>query len=103
MRHTYVLVRADIPLAQQLVQASHACLQAGARFPQPVEPCHLVILSVASQDHLRQAVEHLAGQGGIQMETFWEPDDALGFTASCSEPVSGQARRWFRRYPLWKP
>ncbi len=87
--------------AQQLVQACHACHQAGARFPQPPEPCHLVVLSVPSQDHLRLAVERLTGESNIQMETFWEPDDALGFTASCSEPVSGQARRWFKRYPLW--
>lgn len=102
MWYTYVLVRADLPLAQQLVQAGHACLQAGARFPQPKEPCHLVVLTVASQAHLRQAVERLTGHGGIEMETFWEPDNAPGFTASCSEPVLGQARRWFRHYPLWR-
>ena len=94
-------MRADLPLAQQLVQASHACLQAGARFSQPEKPCHLVVLTVESQAHLPQDVEHLTGQGGIGMETFWEPDDALGFTASCSEPVAGQARHWFKRYSLW--
>ena len=102
MWYTYVLVRADLPLVQQLVQASHACLQAGARFPQPKEPCHLVVLTVASQAYLRQAVERLMEQGGIGMETFWEPDDTLVFMASCSEPVSGQARRWFKRYALWR-
>ncbi|MBK9943394.1 MAG: hypothetical protein IPP13_17445 [Kouleothrix sp.] len=33
---------------------------------------------------------------------FTEPDDGLGATAACSEPVCGADRRCFRHLPLWQ-
>jgi len=95
-----VLVRADIPLADQIVQVGHACIEAGRRFAQPAEPCHLVLLSVASERHLRDAVAR-AELAGIRCTVFNEPDDDMGDTAACSEPVLAGDRRVFRRFPLW--
>ena len=34
-----------MPIANQLVQVGHACLEAGKRFNQPQQPCSLVLLS----------------------------------------------------------
>jgi hypothetical protein len=96
-----VLVRADIPLADQMVQVGHACLEGGRRFAQPAEPCNLVLLSVPSERHLRDAVVR-AELAGIRCVAFNEPDDDLGDTAACTEPVSARGRRVFRRFPLWR-
>jgi hypothetical protein len=95
-----VLVRADIPLADQIVQVGHACLEAGRRFAQPAEPGNLVLLSVPSERHLHDAVAR-AELAGIRCVVFNEPDDHLGDTAACTEPVLARDRRVFRRFPLW--
>jgi hypothetical protein len=38
----------------------------------------------------------------VQCITFYEPDDGLGYTAACTEPITGLNRRLFRRIPLWR-
>jgi hypothetical protein len=93
-------VRTDIPLADQIVQVGHACLEAGRRFVWLAEPCNLVVLSVPSVAHLRDAVVR-AELAGIHCAIFHEPDDEMGNTAACTEPISCDQRRMFRRYPLW--
>jgi hypothetical protein len=95
-----VLVRTDIPLADQIVQVGHACLEAGWQFAPPAVPCHLVVLAVLSEAHLHAAIA-AAALAGIRCVVFHEPDDELGATAACSEPITGVARRVFRRLPLW--
>lgn len=96
-----MLVRTDIPLAQQVVQVGHACLEAGRRFDWPEETCNLVVLAVPTQRDLQIRVER-ACLAGIRIAVFDEPDDALGITAACTEPLTGAARRIFRRLPLWR-
>ncbi len=90
-----------MPLADQIVQVGHACLEAGRRFAQPAEPCHLVLLSVQSVRHLHDAVAR-AEEAGIRCVVFSEPDDDLSDTAACTEPVLAGGRRLFRRFPLWR-
>ena len=94
-----MLVRADLPVADQIVQAGHACLEAGRRF-QPEENCHLVVLRVPDEIELRLAVQQ-AEAVGIHFASFFEPDDDLGLTAACTAPLASQQRRFFRRYALW--
>jgi hypothetical protein len=97
-----VLVRTDIPFANQLVQVGHACLEAGHRFPQPAEPCHLVLFGVADEDRLKRAVEAIRRQG-LRVAVFYEEDYPAGHTAACTEPVpEGEQQRPFRRFRLWK-
>jgi hypothetical protein len=96
-----VLVRTDLPLAHQIVQVGHACLEAGRQFAQPTQPRNLVVLGVDSELQLRATIEHAASLG-IHFAAFHEPDDAMGLTAACSEPVTGIARRAFRRMSLWR-
>jgi hypothetical protein len=94
-------VRTDLPLATQLVQVGHACLHAGATFPQPTLPAHLVVLAVPSGGALQDALDRAAARG-IPYCVFYEPDDQLGLTAAASAPLTGAARQVFRRYPLWQ-
>lgn len=97
----YVLVRSDIPAADQIVQVGHACLAAAWQFPPPPALCHLVVLSVPSQMALLSALDRLEANG-IRYTLFVEPDDAMGATAACSAPIQGQARAVLRRYSLWR-
>lgn len=99
--HSYVFVRTDIALEQQLVQCAHAVMEAAWRFPRPDAPVFLVVLAVADANSLRQAVAR-TDERGVRCEMFFEPDQAMGYTAACSEPVTGAGQRLFRRYPLWK-
>jgi len=99
VRYTYVLVRKDIPTEDALVQSCHACLQAGQSFGQfPGD--HLVLLSVKDEEALLKTEEMLA-QKGINFEIFWEPDDNMGFTALCTEPLMKESRKLFRKYQCW--
>jgi hypothetical protein len=99
--YAYVFVRTDIPIASQLVQVGHACLEAGNRFAQPQGPCHLVLFGVASEARLLEAAAWL-NAAGIRSITFFEPDDAPGYTAICTEPVAGPTRRLLKRFNLWR-
>jgi hypothetical protein len=100
--HAYILVRNDIPLADQIVQAAHACLEAGFKFPKPGATVNLVLLCVESESQLLAALEEIRLRG-IQFVQFYEPDDDMGFTAACTEPLKDVYRREFRRLPLWTP
>jgi hypothetical protein len=93
-------VRTDIPLADQIVQVGHACLEAGNRFEQPLNPCNLVVLSVPSERHLHEAVARIRF-AGIECLVFYEPDEAMGYTAACTQPVRPNYRRVFKRFSLW--
>lgn len=105
---TYILIRSDIALADQLVQAAHVALEAGKQFIQPDISCHMAVLSVKNQEHLLKAVSD-AQLKGIQMTVFHEPDCAdgtdysMGYTAAASQPITGEQRRIFKKYQLWKP
>jgi hypothetical protein len=96
-----VLVRTDIPLADQIVQVGHACLEAGFKFSKPDEIVNLVLLTVASEKRL---LAHLArlDATGISYMLFHEPDDRMGYTAACTEPLTDIYRREFRHLSLWK-
>lgn len=90
-----------MPLACQLVQIGHACLEAGSRFqPIPLN-CHLVILEVASSDQLLDAMARTQ-ERGITVACFYEPDFPIGHTAACTEPVYSEGRRYFKRYKMWR-
>ena len=94
------MVRTDIPIANQIVQVGHACLEAGNKFKQPQRPCHLVLLAVSSEQKLCDTAAHIA-LAGIQYKIFYEPDDNMGYTALCTEPILGDSKHVFRRYQLW--
>ena len=84
-----------------MVQVGHACLEAGRRFELPAAPCQLVVLSVTSEKQLQQVVEQVEFKG-IRCAVFYEPDDHLGWTAACTEPITSTSRRVFQRLPLWR-
>lgn len=97
----YVLIRRDLPLADQIVQVGHACLEGGFQFKKPDETIHLIVIGVESETYLLATLERI-GLKGIRFVVFHEPDDELGFTAACTQPLSAAYRREFRDFPLWE-
>jgi hypothetical protein len=53
--YTYILIREDISYEQQIVQASHAALEAGIRYGDRDHISYLILLSVANQEELLEA------------------------------------------------
>ena len=53
--YTYVLIRKDISPEQQVVQAGHACLEAGFKFERPDRTSFLILLQVENEQSLNDA------------------------------------------------
>lgn len=98
----YVLVRRDIPAAQQSVQACHAAIEAARKFLAPGdEHPHLVLCGIADGSMLLRERERLDARG-VRTACFYEPDIGGELTAIATEPLSGDARRLMRRYKILK-
>lgn len=101
--YVYVLVRADLTAEQQLVQASHAALEAGFRFEQPVQTSSLIVLSVPDAQALQSAAQRLALHD-IDHHLFYEPDfGPMGYSALATRPLTAKKERHLmRKYPLFR-
>jgi hypothetical protein len=106
-RYIYVLVRKDLPLADQMVQVGHACFESGMNFGQ--EGTHLILLQVENQKELNEFSETIK-EHRIKYSMFFEPDpiidgdtEPMGNTAICTEPISGSKREIFKNCSLWVP
>ena len=100
--YTYVFVRKDIPVEQQIVQTAHAALEAGLVFPNPSdEPNSLIVIGVSNQEQLLKAIEYTQKQD-IKLVTFFEPDWDYGLTAFASQPIPVSNRKIFKKFQLWR-
>lgn len=99
--YTYVLVRTDIPLADQIVQVGHACLEAGFKFERPERTPNLVLLAMKNESELKRFASFLE-YNHIRFEMFFEPDDEMGFTALATEPIYNEQRSHFAKLELWR-
>jgi hypothetical protein len=61
----------------------------------------MVVLQVTNESDLESALEFISSKG-IRFEKFYEPDDDMGYTSACTEPISGNRRNNFRKFSLWK-
>lgn len=95
-----MLVREDLSLPQQTVQACHATVSA-ARLYLDTPVCNLIVCGVKNEQALHKARDHLASLG-IKFESFVEPDIGNQLTALATEPVSGDVRKSLRKYQLIK-
>jgi len=96
----YVFVRKDLPHPQQVVQASHACIEATKAFLDPdLEHPHLVVVGVNDEHRLFKCANKLE-RAGVKFKMFLEPDRNDEYTALATEPVFGETRTIFRNYTL---
>ena len=100
--YTYVFVRKDITLQQQIVQASHAALQAGLKFTNPSnEPNSLIVIGIRNKEQLLKAMSFLE-KNNITYESFSEPSWDYGLTAFASQPILETDRKVFKSFQLWR-
>lgn len=102
-KHTiYVLVRTDIPLHQQLVQAAHAAAEAARTHYNPEHGiASLVVLAVPHLKALTRASQKLQNLH-VKHEIFFEPDWNMGNSALATRPLTDAERPLMRYWPLWK-
>lgn len=99
--YIYVFLRLDLPHGQQIVQASHACIEASKVYltDSQLEHPHLVVLAVHDESRLLKAANKLQ-KAGIRFQTFIEPDRDNEATAIATEPIFGEDRQFFKNYTL---
>lgn len=98
----YVIVRADIPLAHQIVQSNHASFEAGLKYNQNLsETSSLIVLTVKNKIILDKEYKRLENLG-FNLTKFNEPSWNYGFTSFASEPISNEERKYFKNLQLWK-
>lgn len=101
-RTLYVLVRRDIPIAQQLVQAAHAAAEAGRTFYKAEHGiASLIVLTVPDVRALHAARARIEGKG-VQTLLFHEPDYGIGDSALSTEPLLDEQRKYLASWPLWR-
>lgn len=95
------MVRKDLPLAHQAVQAIHAGI-ASARDLIPPGQIHpsLVVCTVPDEPSLL-AVRDRCHKAGIEIRLFIETDLGEQATALATAPVNGPGRKLFRELPLF--
>jgi hypothetical protein len=99
----YIVVRTDLPLHQQIIQAAHAATEAAQYFaPVPPEtPDNIVLLSVPDETALVAMADRLKGDD-IKCRLIREPDLSNAATALSTEPLGGKRRQsWLRQATMW--
>ena len=97
--YSYVIVRTDIPLEDQVVQACHASQESGFASQKGDKPVHLVLLQVDNQHKLLDVASKLH----LEHKIFFEPDDEMGYTALATLPTQDRRVKVLQRLRLWKP
>jgi hypothetical protein len=99
--YVYVIIRRDLSFEQQIVQTNHACVAAARFYDNAVANTHLVLLEAKDEDELLMISKRLAAQD-IGHEVFYEPDNAIGYSALATEPLINERRKSLRRYRLYR-
>lgn len=100
-RYVYILLRKDLSPSMQIIQASHACLEAAWKWKRgSSDPINICLLALPSENALLKAEERLQ-QRGISTYAFYEPDDNLHWTCLCTEVIEEGQRQAFKKYQLW--
>lgn len=101
-RYCHVLVRTDLPLAQQAVQAIHAAMACVGEHGGLTPDTRLVLLGVSGEGELIHWARRLDSQG-VAYSLFEEPDHGIGPSALATRPGLLAERKGLGRLPLWSP
>ena len=99
-QYVYVFVRQDLSFPQQVVQSSHASIEASKFLSQEQHP-HIVLIGVSDEEALIQVICRLES-ANIKFAAFQEPDRNNEYTAIATAPISGDGRKFFKKYQCLK-
>lgn len=101
MSYIYTFIRKDLSHAQKIVQIGHACYEAGKKFQDNQGISSLILLSAEDEDDLKVIAEKLE-ERGIQYYMFFEPNNEMGYSAICTEPITtNRDRNFFKKWKLY--
>lgn len=93
--YTYIAIRKDLPIPQQIIQATHAQQGIGAD-----KITNTVLISAKDELDLLKLSARFS-EIGIEHHTFWEPD--IGeHTAIATIPIHPDERGELRKLPLYR-
>ena len=95
--YTYLFIRKDLSMAQQLVQIAHAAHDAGFRFG---DHSHMCVFELRGEEKLHDAASYLDTKG-IPYQMFHETDIGQ-HTAICTTPLHGDARKAMRKFKMYR-
>ena len=96
-------MRQDIPLAQQIVQSSHASIEAARRYiPKESKDVPYVVLVGVPDKAALFRVERKLRDGAVGHAVFYEPDGNMGLSAVATEPLGQGQRRLLSNYRVWR-
>jgi len=102
MSYIYAFIRKDISPEQKIVQIGHACYEAGKAFNDKLGISSLVLLEARDESDLKSIAEKLEYRN-IGFNMFFEPDNSMGHSAICTQPITdNQHRSFFRKWRLYK-
>ena len=88
-------------MAQQLVQASHAALEAGLKDNHTYQQTSsIIIFQIPDEQTLKNELNYIQSLG-IECASFYEPYEDMGITAFATLPVTEDKRHLFKKYTLW--
>ena len=99
--YAYTIIRKDLPIQHQLVQACHSALEAGSEFKSPGNIPHLILLQCENEDHLHEISDYLHSQD-IRFHKFFEPDNGMGYSSITTEPLPLERKSLMSQYSLWR-
>ena len=99
--YVYIVVRNDLKLEHQLVQACHAALESGFDFNRPDITAHLVVLHAEDRGHLEEIAMYLQEEE-VEYRMFHESWGDIGNTALATKPIPKVKKGVLRILPLLK-
>lgn len=100
-RYCYVIIRSDLTLEQQMVQAIHAAMAATAQHGGLTDHTRLALLCARNQQHLLDLAGALDDREQ-PFSLFHEPDHGIGYSALATAPGFHKDFKILHRLPLWK-
>lgn len=101
-KYVYILIRSDLSLAQQGVQAVHAGMAAIHEFGGLTDDTRLAMLSVNNEAELEFWAKKLE-MSNVNFKAFWEPDNNTGWSSLATSPISREEGKIFKKLPRWNP
>jgi hypothetical protein len=96
------VVRQDLPIEQQIVQAVHAAHESGIYLSPPTgQTTSVVVCSVKSEQQLLNTLDRVESRG-IKTILFREPDIGNEATAFATEPIPSHQRHMLKNLQLRK-
>ena len=99
--YVYAIVRKDLSVPQQAVQAGHALIESTKTFNKINEHPSVIICSVKNEKKLQDAITFLY-DNNVKISVFKEPDINNQMTALATEPLYGVNRKIMNKFQLMR-